>query len=569
MNHDRTLRRALASATAGAVAITLLPITAAHADRDLACTHAPTGAFDDVAATAIHAANIDCIAAYGIAVGVGGGNYDSSGLVSRGQMASFLVNFFEVTVDTPQAVPTAASPFTDIGATTHADNIRIAASLGITSGRTPSAYEPAERVTRGQMATFVAQTLRAAEANLGATSPDRFTDDDGWLHEQNIDALAAAGVVAGIGGDAYDPHGHVTRAQMATFLANAAGLLSEQDAWLAPPLPVVGPSVELVLPAGEAADVLEVRWTEAVTTIAVGADFEVAAEDGETIVARGTTVSTPADDVIHVELDTPLAAAGVYWLRIAEDVVTDAEDHPYRGDPVAFTFTLPVVGGGGSGAGGSQAPEIVRVETRPESSRLAVTFDLLVTCPTGGGAADAWSFANTSIEESPGHASGAPQSVEQTDAPSTECFLVYPTDSVENGDHGVLSYTQPGTITSQVRATAALASVSDINVIDTVAPTFDGLLVYSGSETATLEFSEPVACSTLDAVDFEVAIAGADVGIESISCEAPAADRIVLLLDAIPVSGDEVAVEVVAGALSSDQSRDNRIVPGTQVVSLP
>lgn len=78
------------------------------------------------------------------------------------------------------------------------------------------------------------------------TGSGRFTDDDGNVHEDNIEAIAAAGITVGCGDpedNLYCPSRTVTRAQMAAFLIRALGETAEggsragrfsdvpQDAW--------------------------------------------------------------------------------------------------------------------------------------------------------------------------------------------------------------------------------------------------------------------------------------------------------------------------------------------------
>ena len=63
-------------------------------------------------------------------------------------------------------------------------------------------------------------------------SRNRFTDDDGNVHEDNIETIAALGVSVGCGDPAdnlYCPSRTVTRAQMATFLIRALDETAEED----------------------------------------------------------------------------------------------------------------------------------------------------------------------------------------------------------------------------------------------------------------------------------------------------------------------------------------------------
>jgi hypothetical protein len=110
-------------------------------------------------------------------------------------------------------------PFTDIAGTPFVDEIVWLADTGITTGCRPNLFCPTDPVTRGQMATFLSRAL-----DLPATSTDYFSDDDGTAHEDNINRVAAAGITTGCTDTAYCPADPVTRAQMASFLANGLDL---------------------------------------------------------------------------------------------------------------------------------------------------------------------------------------------------------------------------------------------------------------------------------------------------------------------------------------------------------
>jgi hypothetical protein len=69
------------------------------------------------------------------------------------------------------------------------------------------------------MAAFIA---RAEGLNLDAGGPS-FCDIAGHPFEREIRAVAAAGIANGSNG-CFNPNGGVTRGQMATFLANALSL---------------------------------------------------------------------------------------------------------------------------------------------------------------------------------------------------------------------------------------------------------------------------------------------------------------------------------------------------------
>ena len=98
------------------------------------------------------------------------------------------------------------------------------AELEVTKGcaTEPLRFCPDRSVTRAEMAAFLVRAF-----DLEAAEPAGFTDTAGNTHEIDIDALAAAGVTVGCKTEplSYCPSKSVTRAEMATFLARALGLV--------------------------------------------------------------------------------------------------------------------------------------------------------------------------------------------------------------------------------------------------------------------------------------------------------------------------------------------------------
>jgi hypothetical protein len=160
-----------------------------------------------------HASNIGKVAQAGIAGGYPDGTYRPNAPVSRGQMGTFLQRGYGLT---PGAGPT----FPDVVGTTHEPGVRAIAGERIASGGTDGLYRPANSVTRGQMAAFLA---RAEGLPLGNGGPS-FCDVAGTPFEREILAVAAAGIAAGTADGCYRPNDPVTRGQMATFLTRALGL---------------------------------------------------------------------------------------------------------------------------------------------------------------------------------------------------------------------------------------------------------------------------------------------------------------------------------------------------------
>ena len=113
------------------------------------------------------------------------------------------------------------SGFVDTFGNVHRAAIDCAAWWTLTSGSSPSTYDPAEWVRRDQMATFLARYLARSGVALPGDPPDAFPDDEASVHEPSIDALAAIGVVTGRSDGRFVPAQSVSRGQMATFLARA------------------------------------------------------------------------------------------------------------------------------------------------------------------------------------------------------------------------------------------------------------------------------------------------------------------------------------------------------------
>jgi hypothetical protein len=104
----------------------------------------------------------------------------------------------------------------------HHRSIDCVAAQEIAEGDGTGHYRPQEAVTRAQMASFVARMIEAAGGELPAPSDQGFDDIAGNEHEDRINQLAEVGVVEGRDASTYDPSGHVTRGQMASYLVRAA-----------------------------------------------------------------------------------------------------------------------------------------------------------------------------------------------------------------------------------------------------------------------------------------------------------------------------------------------------------
>lgn len=186
----------------------------------------------------VHEENINIVADAGITFGCNPPENDRfcpRDSVTREQMASFLVRAMELPSPT-------SDHFDDDDGSIHEADINSLADAGVTLGCNPpenTNYCPDDQVAREEIASFL---VRAVE--LPPTDEDYFTDDEGSVHEADINALAQAEVTLGCNppdNTLYCPDDPVTRGEMASFLVRAFDLGGDQP----PPPPPGRPVVEL------------------------------------------------------------------------------------------------------------------------------------------------------------------------------------------------------------------------------------------------------------------------------------------------------------------------------------
>ena len=97
--------------------------------------------------------NINRLRAAGITAGCGGTRYCPDGLVTRGQMATFLSRAYSLAA-------TSTDYFTDDTGSVHEPNINRLSASGITHGCSATRFCPNGIVTRGQMAAFLHRAER-------------------------------------------------------------------------------------------------------------------------------------------------------------------------------------------------------------------------------------------------------------------------------------------------------------------------------------------------------------------------------------------------------------------------
>jgi hypothetical protein len=144
---------------------------------------------------------------------------------SRGSLGLFIVMALVLgLVGLAAAELPPGGTFLDDDGNIHEGNIEAIAAEGITRGCNPPTNDRFCPSSRVTRGEMAAFLVRA----LGLTErlDDPFTDDDGSVFEADIEKLAAAGVTRGCNppdNDQFCPNEHVTRGQMAAFLVRAMG----------------------------------------------------------------------------------------------------------------------------------------------------------------------------------------------------------------------------------------------------------------------------------------------------------------------------------------------------------
>ena len=208
----RTPLRSLVSlAAALAATLGLLGATAgaaAAADR-----------FGDVDPDAFYADPVTWMVGEGITTGIEQGCFGPAEPVTRGQVAAFIYRFERSLGNDPAA---GTHPFTDVVFEYQQAPVGWMFSSAITTGTSASTFDPEAAVTRGDFATLLWRY--AGEPSAPAHG---FTDIDLDYQDDAIAWMAAEGITTGTTPTTFDPHAAMTRAEAAAFLyrhADPAGL---------------------------------------------------------------------------------------------------------------------------------------------------------------------------------------------------------------------------------------------------------------------------------------------------------------------------------------------------------
>lgn len=186
--------------------------TATLVPSPTACT---TGVFSDVPSGSTFYPYITCLTTRNIVNGYSDCTYRPANPVTRGQMAKFIAN----AAGYSDTISATRQTFSDVPPTdVFWLFIERVAAHGVVGGYSDGTYRPGNAVTRGQVAKFV--SLAAGYSDVIPAGQQTFRDvpatDVFW---QAIERVVAHGVVSGYSDGTYRPANAVTRGQTAKFIA--------------------------------------------------------------------------------------------------------------------------------------------------------------------------------------------------------------------------------------------------------------------------------------------------------------------------------------------------------------
>ncbi len=192
------------------------------------CAAAPeTSQFDDLGTA--HDEAIRCMEGAEVVGGGTSSQFNPGDAVTRGQAAMAMAAFIDSAnsreaegvelQDLPSADDARFEDFKDDAA--DCPGQQAVARLNETpvlQGYVDSRFEACGNVTRGQMASMLDRTYQYLNGSALPTGPDQFRDDDTSVHEESINAVAAAEIMHGRGDERFMPRRSVLRGQMMSYL---------------------------------------------------------------------------------------------------------------------------------------------------------------------------------------------------------------------------------------------------------------------------------------------------------------------------------------------------------------
>lgn len=202
------------------------------ADSDFCANVDDTSQFDDVGP--IYDDAVQCMEAADVVEGVSDDTYAPGDALRRAQAAATIAALIDSAnglersgVDLAELPEAPDNQFDDVPADMpEADAIAQLNEAGILQGYVDRRYEPDGRVTRAQMASILDRTYKFMTGEALPGGSDQFSDDSRSVHQESINAVAAADIMHGVDGR-FEPHLKVKRGPMAQYAARMMIRLEE------------------------------------------------------------------------------------------------------------------------------------------------------------------------------------------------------------------------------------------------------------------------------------------------------------------------------------------------------
>ncbi|MDR3278705.1 MAG: S-layer homology domain-containing protein, partial [Oscillospiraceae bacterium] len=184
----------------------------------------PDGWFIDVAQTAWYYEDIKYVFDNGLMVGTGADTFSPNEPMTRGMLVTVLGRMHGADVAGRDSVP----PFGDVDPEKYyAPYIAWAAENGLVLGVGENRFEPDRAIKREELAVVFTRYMAFAELNYAADGEYRIFADEALIDDYAKDAIQTLnklGIILGVGGNAIDPQGQATRAQVAAALHRFAAI---------------------------------------------------------------------------------------------------------------------------------------------------------------------------------------------------------------------------------------------------------------------------------------------------------------------------------------------------------
>lgn len=165
---------------------------------------------------------ISALGARGIVKGVGDGEFNPNGQVTRAEFITMLMKLFDLSDES------ATTSFSDVkqGAWYHG-NIATAQKLGIVNGKPNGRFGVHENITREDMAVMVYKAVQIKQLALVSGEATAFKDEANIASyaKQAVEAIQGAGIINGVGNDEFAPKKNASRAEAAVMIYNLLGLM--------------------------------------------------------------------------------------------------------------------------------------------------------------------------------------------------------------------------------------------------------------------------------------------------------------------------------------------------------